>query len=45
MKKDIAIEKAYDAARDRYAAIGTDTEKALETLQKISISLHCWQDR
>lgn len=43
MKKDIAIEKAYEAARDRYAAIGTDTEKALETLQKISISLHCWQ--
>ena len=43
MKKDIAIEKAYDAARDRYAAIGTDTEKALETLQRISISLHCWQ--
>ena len=43
MKKDIDIEKAYDAAKDRYAAIGTDTEKVLETLQKISISLHCWQ--
>lgn len=43
MKKDINIERAYEAARDRYAAIGTDTEKVLDTLQKISISLHCWQ--
>ena len=41
--KDISIEKAYEAARDRYAAIGTDTDKALETLRKISLSLHCWQ--
>lgn len=41
--KDISIEKTYEAARDRYAAIGTDTDKALETLRKISLSLHCWQ--
>ena len=43
MKKDINVERAYEAAKDRYAAIGTDTEKVLDTLQKISISLHCWQ--
>lgn len=41
--KDIKVEKAYEAARERYAAIGTDTDKALDTLQKISLSLHCWQ--
>lgn len=43
MKKDINVERVYEAAKDRYAAIGTDTEKVLDTLQKISISLHCWQ--
>lgn len=42
MKSEI-IEKAYQIARERYEAIGIDTEKALEALQKISISLHCWQ--
>jgi len=41
--KTIAVEKAYDLARERYAEIGVDTEAALETLSKISLSLHCWQ--
>jgi L-rhamnose isomerase len=38
-----AIEKAYEAARQRYAELGVDTDKAMERLCKISISLHCWQ--
>lgn len=37
------ITKAYEIAREQYAALGVDTEKALETLQKVQISLHCWQ--
>ena len=30
--KDINIEKAYEAAKERYSAIGVDTDKAMETL-------------
>ncbi len=41
--KDILIQKAYEVARERYAALGIDTEKALETMQGIQLSLHCWQ--
>ena len=42
MKKEL-IEKAYEIAKERYAAIGVDTDAAMETLQKIRLSLHCWQ--
>ena len=38
-----AIESAYHLARDRYAAFGVDTGAALARLEKIAISLHCWQ--
>ncbi len=34
------IEQAYEIAKQRYAELGIDTDKALDTLQ---ISLHCWQ--
>jgi L-rhamnose isomerase len=37
------IEQAYSLAKERYAALGVDTEKALATLKSVSISLHCWQ--
>ena len=37
------IEKNYQIAKERYAALGIDTDKALETLEKTPISLHCWQ--
>lgn len=42
MKKEL-VEKAYEIAKERYAAIGIDTEAAMEKLQKIQLSLHCWQ--
>ena len=42
MKKQ-TIEQAYQIARERHAALGVDTDKAMEALGKISISLHCWQ--
>ncbi|MEI6913606.1 MAG: L-rhamnose isomerase [Armatimonadota bacterium] len=35
--------KAYELAREQYAALGVDTDQALETLCNIPISLHCWQ--
>ena len=35
--------KAYEMAKERYAAIGVDTDKAVEILGKTQISLHCWQ--
>jgi len=37
------ITKHYEDAKKRYAAYGVDTQKALETLEKIQISIHCWQ--
>jgi len=35
--------KMYDVAKERYAALGVDTEKALAKLDTIPISIHCWQ--
>ena len=37
------IEQAFALARERYAELGVDVEKALERLSGIAISLHCWQ--
>jgi L-rhamnose isomerase len=37
------ILKAYEYARGQYAEAGVDTEAALEKLDNINISLHCWQ--
>ena len=42
MKEDL-INKAYEIAKERYAALGLDVEKVMEQLQKVSISMHCWQ--
>ena len=37
------IEDAYNLAKERYAALGVDTDNALSILSTIPISLHCWQ--
>ena len=37
------ILSSYEIAKERYAAIGVDTDKAVEILEKTPISLHCWQ--
>ena len=34
---------AYQIARERYAALGIDTEKVLVQLQNFHLSMHCWQ--
>lgn len=33
----------YEEAKAMYAKIGVDTDKALEQLKNIPISMHCWQ--
>ena len=43
MVKEAQIEKAYAAASESYAALGVDTEKVLKDMDKVSLSLHCWQ--
>ena len=37
------VKERYDEAKKVYAEIGVDTDKALETLQNVAISMHCWQ--
>ena len=37
------ILNAYTLAKERYASLGIDTDKAIEILEKTPISLHCWQ--
>lgn len=43
MKKETSIKQAYDMAIERYAAIGVNVKEAINQLQDISLSLHCWQ--
>lgn len=33
----------YASAKEMFAAVGVDTDAALETLKKIPVSMHCWQ--
>ena len=37
------IKKAYELAKEMYAAIGVDTDAALKAMKQVNISLHCWQ--
>ena len=38
MKEEL-ITKAYEVAKERYAALGIDVEKVMEQLQKVAISM------
>src|SRR5438067_843664 len=40
---DGQLQNAFNIAKERYAGIGVDADKALDTLGQISLSLHCWQ--
>lgn len=33
----------YASAREQYAALGVDTERAIATLSRTPVSIHCWQ--
>ena len=37
------IKQAYELAVERYASLGVDVEKAMELLEQVSLSMHCWQ--
>ena len=43
MKRTKNLERAYQLARERYAAIGVNTDKVLKQLTRVPVSLHCWQ--
>lgn len=43
MEKEHLVEQAFEGAAERYAAVGVDVNKVLEKMDKISLSLHCWQ--
>lgn len=34
---------SYTEAKNKYAALGIDTDAAIERLSRVPISLHCWQ--
>lgn len=37
------IKERYESAKEMYAAIGVDTDEAIAKLEKVKISMHCWQ--
>lgn len=37
------VKQQYEEAKERYAAIGVDTDKALKKLAAVKISMHVWQ--
>ena len=39
----MTTEQRYESAREIYKNIGVDTDRAVETLKNIHISMHCWQ--
>lgn len=40
---DSRIEQAYALAREQYAELGVDTERALRQVDEVPISIQCWQ--
>ncbi len=37
------VDAAFALARERYAALSVDVDRALRTLATVPVSLHCWQ--
>jgi len=37
------VHEMYAIARERYAALGIDTEQVIEQLKNFHLSIHCWQ--
>ena len=37
------VNQAFEYAKTRYAGLGIDVEKVIVEMDKLSISLHCWQ--
>jgi len=43
MKKNELVQKSYEIAKERYADMGVDVDTALAKLEKLAVSIHCWQ--
>ncbi len=43
MSKDSLVQKSYEIAKERYAAVGVNVDKALQEIEKLAVSMHCWQ--
>ncbi|MDD2328972.1 MAG: L-rhamnose isomerase [bacterium] len=41
--KEEQLQKAYEDAKAQYATLGVDADDAIEKLNNLSISIHCWQ--
>jgi L-rhamnose isomerase len=41
--KEEQIKRAFEEAKEQYASLGVDAAQAIEQLDKLSISIHCWQ--
>lgn len=39
----MTTKQVYDYAKELYASLGVDTDKAVEALASIPVSVHCWQ--
>ncbi len=39
----MTVKERYEAAKEIYAKVGVDTDKAIEQLKDVAISVHCWQ--
>ena len=37
------VESSYRLAREAYAEQGVDTERAMQVLRGLALSIHCWQ--
>lgn len=40
---DREVDQAYERAKASYAGLDVDTDKAIETLRGVAISINCWQ--
>lgn len=41
--QDTRIEQAFAWAKEQYAVLGVDVERAIQRLHGIPVSIHCWQ--
>ncbi len=39
----LTIEKAYELAKEQYALMGVNTDRVIERMEEVVISMHCWQ--
>lgn len=39
----MTVKERYESAKEIYKAIGVDTDEAIQKLENVKISMHCWQ--